>query len=85
MINIIEIYPYYHMHSNKIHAYAVHIGKGHDVGIYMDHKNCVFCEVVETKNQIQNAINYIKKLPDYYRNKKESIALLKKYKYTFCK
>jgi hypothetical protein len=51
------------------------IGKGYNAteNFISLPRRCIFFDVVETHDEIRHAINFIKKLPDRYRNKEQSL------------
>ena len=80
MINIVQVYPY---RTNN--GYSVRIGKEYDINEPLEPSLCrkwkknrlyVF---VETKEEVKEMINLIKKLPGIYRGKMDSIDKLKTY------
>jgi|688.fasta_scaffold1509567_1 hypothetical protein len=76
MIDIIQLRPYYiSFAKTKVKAFSLTIGKGYDdISIP---RRCIFFDVVETHDEVRHAINFIKKLPDRYRNKEQSLLELK--------
>lgn len=80
MIDIIQLRPYYTSFAKtKVKAFSLIIGKGYDTSenFISLPRRCIFFDVVETHDEIRYAINFIKKLPDRYRNKEQSLLELK--------
>jgi len=74
MIYIVQVIPY-----NSNNGCSVRIGKGFDHTLPLEVENCTFYEFVETNEEVKEIIRIIKKLPDYYRQKIESVEKLEIY------
>lgn len=79
MINIVQVYPYI-----TKNGCSVRIGRGYDINEPLEPSSCVKYVFVETKEEVKDIINVIKKLsPECrtlaYRGKMESIEKLKTY------
>ena len=80
MINIVQVYPY---RTNN--GCSVRIGKKYDINEPLEPSSCIKWKknrlyvFVETKEEVKEMINLIKKLPEIYRGKMESIDKLKTY------
>lgn len=68
------MYPY-----QSKNGCSVRIGRGYDHTEVLLPEQCEIFEFVETFLEVQNMIKIIKRLPDYYRKKDESIDKLKTY------
>ena len=74
MIYIVQVIPY-----TTNNGCSVRIGKGIDHTMPLEPKKCGVYEFVETNKEVKEIIKTIKSLPNYYRQRMESIEKLKIY------
>ena len=79
MILIVQVFPYT---SNN--GCSVRIGKGYCHTERLDIKACSVYEFVETRSQVKQMINWIRKLPSHYRQTQESVEKLTTYMDQHC-
>lgn len=79
MIFVVQVYPY---ETNN--GCSVRIGKAYDNMEILYKERCIIFEFVETKKEVKEMIKLIRKLPQYYRHKEESIQKLEQYMNRYC-
>jgi hypothetical protein len=73
MIYTVQVFP-----NDIANCCCIRIGKTHDISQLLNSTDCHYIYAY-TVEDIKNAINTVKKLPDYYREKNVSINKLKLY------